>query len=345
MTAAPRASTSRPVLTIAIPTYNRVGYVEPLVRFLADEIRAGGLQQRIEVLVADNASPDGTEAALAPYVEAGLIRLFSQPTNRGAGYNTRFCLVSARSDLVWVLGDDDRPTAGALGPIVDLLTARTPDLVFLPPVWVADARKAHDADGRDLRLPQVSPEYFARVAGVGLTFLSSFIVNVARLQERSPIDLEAAADPWLPQLDWVVSALDLGESLYASDGPAVIATSANSGSYPVIQVFASSFEQLVRERLTARPGLIRPILADLQERFLPPLVWRLKSGLAGRFGGVEADDLALLRGAYRGRPLLGAAVTAVLRAPRVVGWGLYAAVAVWSKLGRTIALKRLRPIK
>ena len=162
-------------------------------------------------------------------------------------------------------------------------------------------------------------------------------MNAARVREH--VDFDIPADKWLPQLEWVLPALDNGATFFACDRGVVIATSANGGGYPVLEVFASRLGEALGDRLMNRPELVDHVLADLQERFLPPLIWRLGSGKAGRFGRMDGDDLALLRAAYRDRTLLGGIVVMIPRVPRSVGWCLYASVAAWSKVRRVAALR------
>ena len=48
----------RPVLTIAIPTYNRCDYLQKLLAVLHDQIAC---EPRVELVISDNASTDKTE--------------------------------------------------------------------------------------------------------------------------------------------------------------------------------------------------------------------------------------------------------------------------------------------
>jgi glycosyltransferase involved in cell wall biosynthesis len=97
-----RASTGdRPLVTIAIPTYNRAD------KTLADTLRSALAQTypNTEVLVSDNCSTDNTEAvvrAIDPRV-----RYVRQPENLGLNGNLNQCAALANGDYVLVLHDDD----------------------------------------------------------------------------------------------------------------------------------------------------------------------------------------------------------------------------------------------
>ena len=70
----------------------------------------------VPVLVADNASPDGT-AAMVRGLQAELsgfdLRLHVQPENVGPIANVRWLVEHApETDYVWMLADDDLPVTG-----------------------------------------------------------------------------------------------------------------------------------------------------------------------------------------------------------------------------------------
>ena len=89
-------------MTIAIPTHNRAE------SFLAQALRsaAGQTYPRLEILVADNASSDGTEALVRGFTDAP-IRYLRHHVNIGSTANYNSCLEQARGDYFLLLHDDD----------------------------------------------------------------------------------------------------------------------------------------------------------------------------------------------------------------------------------------------
>ncbi len=57
-----------PLLTIAIPTYNRSRYLREFLEALLPQIESAG---DVELLISDNASPDDTAQMLAEVLPAG----------------------------------------------------------------------------------------------------------------------------------------------------------------------------------------------------------------------------------------------------------------------------------
>lgn len=93
---------SAPLVTIGIATFNRVDQTLPdaLKSALAQSYR------RIEVVVCDNASDDGTDAFMATQDDPRL-RYHRNATNIGANANFNACLDRARGDYFLLLPDDD----------------------------------------------------------------------------------------------------------------------------------------------------------------------------------------------------------------------------------------------
>lgn len=112
------------LLTIAIPTYNR----KDLLKRALDSIEPQ-LNSKIEVLVSDNASDDGTDEMMVTHFPS--IRFIKNEKNMGADYNFLQCYQEARGKYVILFGSDDRLAVGALAYIVDFLEKNDCDLTFI----------------------------------------------------------------------------------------------------------------------------------------------------------------------------------------------------------------------
>jgi len=95
------------LLTLAIPTYNRAGYLDRQLSWAAASI--GEQWDGCELIVSDNASTDSTPEVCAKW-KARLgdhLTVYRQGTNIGSGLNFCFCLQHAKGSYVWLIGDDD----------------------------------------------------------------------------------------------------------------------------------------------------------------------------------------------------------------------------------------------
>jgi glycosyltransferase involved in cell wall biosynthesis len=115
----------KPLLTIAIPTFNRP---EKLLKQV--EVVSKQLRDSVVLLVVDNSSshdPCELLADISSKAKPGAIRIHRNVANVGLAGNICRCLEIADGEWVWLLGDDDlaRPDA------VDLILAAVSE-------WVAD---------------------------------------------------------------------------------------------------------------------------------------------------------------------------------------------------------------
>ncbi|QDV28030.1 glycosyltransferase family 2 protein [Aureliella helgolandensis] len=113
-----------PVLSICIPTFSRAHLLEVCLASLLPQVQA--LTPVVECVVCDNDSTDSTRQVLDKFSDEFSMRVYRNDSNIGViGNITRVVAEHARGDYVWVIGDDDVVTAGAVGRIVEFLQAET----------------------------------------------------------------------------------------------------------------------------------------------------------------------------------------------------------------------------
>lgn len=89
------------MLTIAIPTFNRAPKVKRLLKLIEDEILTSRLQDRVAVIVSNNASTDKTHSAVSEFLDCGLnLEYYRQPENLGFDGNLRFLYRQAKTRYV-----------------------------------------------------------------------------------------------------------------------------------------------------------------------------------------------------------------------------------------------------
>ena len=88
----------KPLLTIAIPTYNRAWCLKDLLSVLASQIKD---EPRVELMISDNASPDGTPSLIQDFVAQGVrVRYLRNSENIGSDANFLQCFEQARGKYV-----------------------------------------------------------------------------------------------------------------------------------------------------------------------------------------------------------------------------------------------------
>lgn len=114
-----------PLLSICIPTYNRLRYLEDLLQgLLPQSERVAG----VEVCVSDNRSTDGTADYLAG-LSSAVLRHWTNERNIGGDRNFLKCIREARGEYVWLVGDDDLVPEGAVEKVLSILRERNASLL------------------------------------------------------------------------------------------------------------------------------------------------------------------------------------------------------------------------
>lgn len=118
------------LLSVCIPTFNRGNTIGRLLVSLDNEIRAGGFEHCVEIIISDNASEDETQVIVSQFIAAGLnITYFIQPANLGFGRNLTHAISLAKGEYCWMMGSDDFLVDGALVEILNKIATGTDVIV------------------------------------------------------------------------------------------------------------------------------------------------------------------------------------------------------------------------
>ena len=139
----------RIILSICIPTYNRVKYLRELIPSLITELAVVNRDaMQVELVISDNAATDGTGEYLRGLSGRGL-RVYRNSENIGASRNYLACIDHALGEYIWLFGDDELIVSGGIGGVLTLLTNVHPALLILQ-------ASGQDADGEKV---VVYPDY------------------------------------------------------------------------------------------------------------------------------------------------------------------------------------------
>lgn len=292
------------LLTIAIPTYNRVSCLRLLVDSLLAQIaQAERRGDRVAILIADNASTDGTGKYLESLAASRFVTIHRHAHNRGAAANVVHCFRHASSRYVWIIGDDDLPLPGAVDAVLRHLACAAPDLFLLAAKWVPEnleaAARACGKPGRAKRVDRID---LSLKASVMTTFISSWVVNrEAYLHHYGDAGIDRFGDTLFPQLAWVFGLMRSGARFLSADGPWLLARAGNSGNYAVFDTFSHQYNRIVDQSF-AEAGWLRDFhRQNILWNFIPGLVWSVRTERAGRFEPFDAAAVEkVLSSAYAG---------------------------------------------
>ena len=299
----------RPLLTIAIPTFNRAGHLAELLAVLEPQLAA---LPQIELLISDNASTDATPeviSALANRMPANgaQLSIYRHDENVGADANFASCYRRARGHFFWICGDDDLIVPNAVDEVLALL--RTPtgqpaelDLVYATSYGYREdpiVERVEDPFGRQVHTIH-DAHTFALVVNIMFTFISGIIVNRDRVRELSYEAPENFVGTNLVQLSWSLPLLlDHRRSAVLWTRP-VAARIGNAHGYSLGHVFGKQLAAVVQRLLPNRPDLTGAILNVALRRWLPSVAVEFRAKATDRLRLEEAHQE--LRAAYGHNP-------------------------------------------
>jgi len=244
-------SNNRPLLTIAVPTYNRSSFLRRSLQSILGQI--GPHQDQVELLVFDNCSSDDTAGVVASLQGAGhRINFTVNPENLGADGNFLACFRAARGKYFLLFSDDDILLDGALDKLVPVLSAGDYGVVYLEQYFFL---KDHLAE-RPRRPQRGLKVYhdrtrFIRDVNIWFTFISSNVVNKTLVDPA--IRQEDFGATNLQQLGWTLPPVFQAAQNACFWEYLVAAQSENSGGYRFCEVFGRKLNQ-VFDLLVTRYG-------------------------------------------------------------------------------------------
>jgi glycosyltransferase involved in cell wall biosynthesis len=225
----------KPLLTIAIPTYNRATCLDLGLSQIFKQLNRD--EPSVEILISNNNSTDDTEEIVDKYILSGhTITYIKNDNNIGSDRNLLQCFNKARGKYVWIMGDDDVLLDGSLVKILRILGTGDYGLIYLNSYGFIDD---YIAEQPHIRL-QGHTVYsdvnkFISKSNYFMSFISVNIVNKKRVDEDN---LAQFVDTNLVHFVWILSALfNAGENVIVNEF-SVAARMYNSGGYKLCEVFA-----------------------------------------------------------------------------------------------------------
>lgn len=175
-----------PVLSVCIPTYNRV---EELKRSLGTIIREFYDKDNVEILVSDNCSHDETELLMKNVLRSyPRIRYYRHDENIGPTRNFISCYKRACGRYVWLFSDDDFLLEGKGDLVMEMLLKEKPVFAAVNAYW------SSGADGYKVFTDK---NKFMNSVGIYITFISALIFRRDYIMEIG--HFEQYYDMLLPQ--------------------------------------------------------------------------------------------------------------------------------------------------
>jgi len=274
----------QPLLTIAIPTYNRAAYLDLCLKRINEEIASLSANQRglVMVYVSDNASSDNTAHVISQYKSLcpEKFKVVRNDENIGADRNISQCYEAATTPYVWVIGDDDVILPGGLQLILDVLAKQEIDILYLNGYGFSNHYLDEPKRGRGKSgvVEYSNALDFVKHTHVMLTFLTALVVrygvNVASVSQ-------VVNGTNLTQLGWVLPLIRDGKKFASIENRVYAATMGNSGGYGAVNVFGNNFRNIANSILKDQPKVAKAIQNGTIVMWFPTYIMSLRKGEAG----------------------------------------------------------------
>ena len=265
-----QTNSTKPLLTIAIPTYNRACSLRELLSSVFDQLAA---EPRVELIISDNASQDETAAVVEEYRQRGLrFRYIRNETNIGADANFLQCFEGARGKYVWIFGDDDVLVADALSVIATCLDADEYDLVHVNCFAYEGSHIPVASGPRRSPIVYTDSRRFACRVHLGFTFISGNIVNKDRVLAAGPRDFSTLIGTELVHLGWIYTALNgFARGLYFHERLVGLGVENHTTNYALLEVFGPNVKRVTSDWLESE-NLRRKIIHGALQTYWPLFV-------------------------------------------------------------------------
>jgi glycosyltransferase involved in cell wall biosynthesis len=266
----------RPLLTIAIPTYNRANYLRGSLTTLFDQLID---EPNVELIISDNASTDETPAVIEEFQKRGLaLRYLRNEVNIGLDGNFLQCYEQSAGKYLWLLGDDDVLLPEALGRILPWLAANDYSLLCLcvfPFHTDYLSERTHD---RFQRFAQTVPNGlpFIQKIGTMITFISSMIVNKDKCGTERIAQLQTLVGCDLMHLGWLLPVLEAGGTDLIVWEKFIAGRNSYASEWSICQVFGHNLVELLSITLPDRKDIFKAIVDPTLMYWFPTMILQVR---------------------------------------------------------------------
>ncbi len=259
-------------LSICIPTYNRSELLKECVSSVLASV--AGHESKVEIVVSDNASTDGTADVVRAIQDTyPWIRFHRNEQNIGAERNFHLLATLAQGTNIWIFGDDDKMEREAVERVLEKVESGYGLVICNYSVWDKAYSVMKTNDGLDIgkdRAFEDRDELLKRF-NLHLSYISSVVIGKAAF-------LEATRDEYW---QFISCGFSYMYAVYAGftrmSGPAayiaapiVCNRSENSGDYDWYRYFVAG-SSLIFEALLGK-GYAKDAISHAKHRALADFV-------------------------------------------------------------------------
>jgi abequosyltransferase len=280
---------TKPLLTIAIPTYNRAWCLRELLPILSEQLKD---QPRVELIISDNASADDTPAVVQEFIARGLsVRYIRNTNDIGPDANFLQCFEHARGKYVWIFSDDDLIVPGGVAKIVSYCAVAEYDLIWVSSYSFKTFHVPSPASTECDAVEVCDPVEYVKRLHVFFTFISGNIINKDTVLAAGPTAFSSLIGTSLAQLGWTYTAMNrFRRGLFIREKLMAVRAN-NTGGYKLFQVFGSTLAAITTTWLKS-PNHARIVMNGTVQRFWPVMLLEYKK-IAKSFADKDEPQVVL----------------------------------------------------
>jgi len=307
-----------PLLTIAIPTWNRAAYLRQNLEQLVPQLMEVATNQ-VEILISDNCSTDESPEVVAGFMQRGMpIRYIKNAENIGSDCNVAQCFNEAAGRYVLILGDDDLLVDGALPWLVKRLECQEFGVLCMRPYGYDDDFRKEYPGGSGREMVFEDGGKFLSKIGPLVTLISACVINKKLLGQ---VDARDFCGGNLVQVHLVIrAALAAKPSLFLKRY-LIACKRNNSGGYDFSRVFVEELGRILDQyrSMGLKPSAIWAFETRMLLGYYP--FYLLRQRLAQT--GDDESVYVCFKARFGGRWLFRLLLTPILRLPHPLGvvWG------------------------
>jgi len=225
-----KSNTNAYLITICIPTYNRV---VDLKTCLYPILLKYGNSDDVEIIVIDNGSDDKTSDYLIANNIYSNTNFYTRECNAGFDINVLDCYYKANGKYVHFLGDDDILVTEAFDDLLEIIRNNMPD-VIVSDYTIKTSKKIYNSiDKKSKTFDKV--DCLLSYVGHHITFMSSITLK------KQPVTVQQMLKYINFKFMHISLMLEIlsgkSSTLFFSNKPIAVATDNNSTTYDVADIF------------------------------------------------------------------------------------------------------------
>ncbi|SDG63039.1 Glycosyl transferase family 2 [Prevotella communis] len=254
----------RPILSLCIPIYNRLAYLEKQLQRLIEDRDL--FENKIQLIISDNCSTDDLKSCCNRYEKQGLNLIYHRnETNLGPDGNFDWCFKNSGGKYIWLLGSDDIPVKGFIRYFVEQLEKGEYGLIHLAMKQIEkEPEVCHTSDDMAVNV------------NCWFTFMSA---NIIRADSLRNIDLTPYLGSFMIQVPAYINACysnDTNLLVYKKQYFEKGSDAANNGGYNLFEVFVTNlygiYMSFVRNGTMAKRTFIQIIKIEYRDFLLDIIV-------------------------------------------------------------------------